>query len=215
MQASAPESLIQIIGQGLRITLVLAVLTGLVFPALVTVVGQSLFPYQVNGSLLRNSAGQVIGSALIGQQFTGAQYFHPRPSAAGTGYTGEASSGTNLGQTSVKLFEGATDDPTTKQIDESFLGIKQLAESYRKENGLPASFAVPVDAVTRSASGLDPDISLINARIQASRVAKARNLSLLEVLKTVDKYTQHRQFGILGEPRVNVLLLNLALDQHR
>ncbi len=154
-----------------------------------------------------------MGSALIGQQFTRPEYFHPRPSAAGSGYSGESSSGTNLGQTSAKLFEGTADDATTKNVDESFTGIKQLAEAYRKENGLAASFAVPVDAVTRSGSGLDPHISLANAKIQAARVAKARNLPLSDVLKAVKQYTQNRDFGFLGEPRVNVLLLNLGLDR--
>jgi potassium-transporting ATPase KdpC subunit len=212
---SAPRSFIQPIIQGVRVTLVLAALTGLVFPFLITLIGQSIFSYQANGSLLRDSAGKVIGSALIGQQFTRPEYFHPRPSAAGSGYAGESSSGTNLAQTSAKLFEGTADDAKTKNVDESFMGIKQLAEAYRKENGLANSSGVPVDAVTRSGSGLDPDISPANAQLQATRVAKARNLPLSDVLKTVNKYTQNRDFGFLGEPRVNVLLLNLALDHPR
>jgi K+-transporting ATPase ATPase C chain len=214
MNHSSLKSFMKPIMQALRATLVLGILTGLIFPILITLIGQVLFPYQSNGSLLRDSTGKVIGSALIGQQFARPEYFHPRPSAAGNGYAAESSSGTNLGPTSAKLFEGTIDDPKTKDVDESFMGVKQLAESYRKENGLAAAFPVPVDAVTRSGSGLDPHISLANAKLQASRVAKARNLPASDILKIVAKHTESREFGILGEPRVNVLLINLALDQH-
>jgi len=187
----------------LRATIVLAVLTGLVFPAVVTLFAQLFFPEQANGSLIRNSAGQVIGSKLIGQMFVKPEYFHPRPSAAGSGYDGAASGGTNLGPTSAKLILG----------DKGFKGIKQLAEDYRKENLLAPDEKVPVDAVTRSGSGLDPDISPANAELQARRVAQARKMQLDELLALVRKKTEGRQLGFLGEPHVNVLMLNLALDE--
>jgi potassium-transporting ATPase KdpC subunit len=197
--------------QATRATIVIAVLTGIVFPLVVTGLAQVLFPHQANGSLLKNANGQVIGSELIGQQFTQAKYFHPRPSAAGSGYAGEASAGSNLGPTSAKLFEGVADDPKTP-ADESFAGVKQLAQAYRKENGLGDSDKIPVDAVTRSASGLDPHISIANANMQAARVAKARNLPVVVIMSDVEKATEQRQFGFLGEPRVNVLILNISLD---
>jgi len=209
----AIDSMIPIVVQAARATLVLAVLTGLIFPLAMTALAQLLFPDKANGSLIRRTDGTVIGSSLIGQQFTKPQYFHPRPSAAGSGYAGEASSGTNLGPTSARLFEGAADDPKTKDDDESFLGVKQLANAYRKENLLPSSFKIPVDAVTRSGSGLDPHISVQNAMIQAKRVAIARKLPLAVIMTNVLQHTERRHLGILGEPRVNVLLLNLALDE--
>ncbi len=187
----------------LRATLVLAFLTGLVFPAVVTLCAQLLFPDQANGSLIRNQSGQVIGSRLIGQMFVKPEYFHGRPSAAGQGYAGEASGGTNLGPTSSKLILGSKD----------FVGIKQLAESYRSENLLGATDKVPVDAVTRSGSGLDPDISPANAMLQARRVSAARHLMLEQVIALVQQHIEGRQLGFIGEPRVNVLLLNLALDK--
>ena len=206
--------MLKTIMQATRATIVIAVLTGIIFPLVVTAVAQVLFPYQANGSLIRNAKGEVVGSALIAQQFTRAEYFHPRPSAAGSGYAGEASAGTNLGPTSAKLFEGTPDDPKTP-ADESFAGVKQLAQAYRKENGLAETGKVPVDAVTRSASGLDPHISVANARIQAARVAKARNLPFDVIMSDVEKATEQRQFGFLGEPRVNVLLLNISLDSKK
>lgn len=195
----------------LRMTLVLAILTGLAFPLLITAVAQVLYADKANGSLVRDNAGKVIGSKLLAQKFESAKYFHPRPSAAGSGYAGEASGGTNLGPTSSKLLVGVPDDPSTK-ADESFAGIKQLAESYRKENSLGANQAIPVDAVTRSASGLDPDISEANALMQAPRVANARNLKLDAITDMIHKYKTDRDFQILGEPRVNVLTINMALD---
>lgn len=187
----------------LRATLLLASLTGLVFPAIVTLLSQVLFPDQANGSLVRDGAGQTKGSRLIGQSFTRAEYFHGRPSAAGSGYAGESSGGTNLGPTSARLILGAKD----------FAGIKQLAEAYRRENLLLPDERVPVDAVTRSGSGLDPDISAENAALQARRVAAARHLPEEAVQALVRRHTEGRQFGFLGEPRLNVLMLNLALDQ--
>lgn len=195
-----------------KMTIVLALLTGVAFPLAITGISQAVFPEQANGSLLKNARGKVIGSKLIAQKFETPKYFHPRPSAAGSGYAGEASSGTNLGPTSAKLINGIVDDPKTK-TDESFSGIKQLAEAYRKENGLPADAPVPVDAVTRSGSGLDPDISEANALLQADRVAKARNMDVAQVKTLITKTKTDRDLGLLGEPRVNVLVLNLALDR--
>jgi len=199
--------------QATRATLLLALLTGIIFPLLITALGQTLFPGQANGSLIKSPTGTVIGSRLLAQQFVKSEYFHPRPSAAGAGYAGEASSGTNLGPTSSKLFTGQLDDLKTKEVDESFSGVKQLAQIYRKENNLPENYQVPVDAVTRSGSGLDPDISITNAKLQATRVAMARHLPQQTVLNAVSKKASQRYLGLFGEPRVNVLLLNIALDQ--
>jgi K+-transporting ATPase ATPase C chain len=188
---------------GALVTVVLAVLTGLIFPLGMTLIAQLAFPLQANGSLITNSSGQVIGSRLIGQGFAKPQYFHPRPSAAGAGYAGESSGGTNYGPTSKKLILG----------DKDFAGIKQLADSYRKENSLSFDAKVPVDAVTRSASGLDPDITYANAMTQAVRVAKARHLPEQAIMSLVRTNLEIPQLGFLGEPRVNVLQLNLALDK--
>jgi K+-transporting ATPase ATPase C chain len=191
--------------------LVLTLLTGFLFPALITVIAKAAFPAQAEGSLIERD-GKVIGSSLIGQNFSAPRYFHPRPSAAGSGYDAAASSGTNLGPTSSKLLKGIPDDPATKDTDESFAGIPQLAAAYRTENGLAKDTTLPADAVTRSASGLDPHISPTNAALQATRVAKARGLSTDQVTELIAQNTEGRQFGLLGEPRVNVLRLNLALD---
>lgn len=190
--------------------LAFTVLTGLLFPLLITLISKVVMPAQANGSLLTRN-GKVVGSSLIGQPFTKPIYFHPRPSAAGSGYDASASSGTNLGPTSDKLINGIKDDPKTK-ADESFDGIKQLALAYRKDNALAASADVPADAVTRSASGLDPQISPENAALQAPRVAKARGLSLDKVQGLIAQNTQNRSLGVLGEAGVNVLQLNMALD---
>lgn len=195
-----------------RATLVLAVLTGLLFPLAITGIAQVFFPAEAHGSLIRDAAGQVVGSRLIGQPFSKPEYFHPRPSAAGSGYAGEASSGTNLGPTSSKLIVGIADDPATKDTDESYAGVKQLVEAYRQENHLAPDTRVPVDAVTRSASGLDPHVSLANALLQAPRVAAARGADAERVLALIRSHTAGRDLGVLGEPRVNVLELNLALD---
>jgi K+-transporting ATPase ATPase C chain len=162
-----------------------------------TGLGQVLFPNQANGSLVRDSSGNVIGSALLAQGFTQPQYFHPRPSAAGTdGYDPTSSGASNLGPTSQKLIDS----------------VRDRADAYRSENGLAADAQVPVDAVTASASGLDPDISPANALLQVGRVASARGLSADQVRNLVNQYTEGRTLFILGEPRVNVLKLNLALD---
>jgi len=181
-----------------QVTLVLAIFTGLLFPALVYVLAQSLFPYQANGSLMHNKEGAIIGSKLIGQNFSQPQYFHSRPSAAGNGYDATASAGTNLGPISKKLIDG----------------VLQLAQKYRQENGLPEASKIPVDAVTHSASGLDPQISIQNASLQAPRIANSRGLTLQVVHELIKTHTSARQFGFLGEPGVRVLELNMALDEH-
>ncbi|HVP37638.1 MAG TPA: K(+)-transporting ATPase subunit C [Candidatus Saccharimonadales bacterium] len=188
------------------------VLTGLVFPGVITAFAQLLFPHQANGSLLVRG-GTVVGSALIAQGFTAPGYFHPRPSAAGSGYDAGNSSGTNLGPTSDKLIHGVHKKLPNGQDDPgNFDGIRDLTIAYRAENGLAKDAPVPSDAVTRSGSGLDPHISPGNAGLQAARVARARGLSESAVRKLVVENTELRQFGLLGEPRVNVLRLNLALD---
>lgn len=196
----------------LLLTVFFVVLTGLAFPGVIWAIGQTVFPYQAGGSLIRDAHGNVIGSALIGQSFTQPKYFHPRPSAAGAGYDAANSSGTNLGPTSDKLVNGVKDDPATKDVDESFAGFRDLAKAYREENGLEPDALVPADAATRSASGLDPDISVGNAELQVARVAKARNLSPEQVRQVLAQNESGRWLGLFGEPRVNVLLLNLALD---
>lgn len=185
--------------------LVMTVLTGLVYPLVITGIGQVAFPFQANGSLLTGANGTVIGSALIGQEFTKPQYFHPRPSATlSTGPTPVPApyNAANSGASNLA--------PTNKVLIQT---VQQRADAYRKENNLAANTPVPVDAVTASGSGLDPDISPANAALQAPRVAQARTLPLATVTAMVAKYTTGRTFGILGEPRVNVLQLNLALDQ--
>lgn len=193
------------------LTLFFILVTGLAFPAVITGIAQVAFPHQANGSLITQD-GKVIGSEIIGQGFAKPQYFHPRPSAAGNGYDAANSSGTNLGPTSDKLINGVADDPKTKDTDESFDGVKQLAEKYRKENGLAADALLPADAVTRSASGLDPHISPRNAEFQADRVAKARGMDIAKVKELIAANTDAPFIGVFGDPAVNVLKLNRALD---
>ncbi len=184
----------------LVVTLSLGLLAGVVFPALIIGAAQILFPEQADGSLLRKADGHVIGSTLIGQRFSRPEYFHPRPSAAGSnGYDAAASSGLNLASTNSLLFET----------------IDERAQAYRAENGLPADARLPADAVTTSASGLDPHISPANAELQVSRVARARGMSEEAVRKLVDGHTRGQFLSSFGEPRVNVLELNLALDELR
>jgi potassium-transporting ATPase KdpC subunit len=182
--------------------LVLTALTGCVFPLLLLAIARPLFPRQSGGSLARR-AGVVSGSQLIGQEFTRPEYCQSRPSAAGSGYDGTASGGTNLGANNPKLVNGASE----------FAGIRQLAEAYRRRNGLASDVIIPIDAVTRSASGLDPHISLANALLQVPRVARARGLSENVVRRLVTDHLEGRQFGFLGNPHVSVLELNVALDQ--
>ena len=193
----ARESLWQHTRTAVLVVIVLTVLLGIVYPLGMTGLSQVIFPSQANGSLVRDSAGNVVGSALLAQNFSKPEYFHPRPSAAGTdGYDATNSGASNLGPTNQKLIDAARDRATT----------------YREENGLAANALVPVDAMTASASGLDPDISPANALIQAGRVANARNLPEDQVRRLVNQYTEERTLGVFGEPRVNVLQLNRALD---
>jgi potassium-transporting ATPase KdpC subunit len=193
--------------------LVITLVFGLLFPFAITAVAQVVFHHQANGSLIEQG-GKVIGSELIGQNFSAPGYFHPRPSAAGNGYDASNSSGTNLGPTSDKLINGIHKKlPNGKDDPGNFDGIKDLAAAYRKENGMPDNAPVPADAVTRSASGLDPEISPANADLQVGRVAKARSLTEDQVRSLVGENTAGRTLGFIGEPRVNVLKLNLALDQ--
>lgn len=198
----------------IRITLVLLLLVSGVYPLVVWGLSQAAFRHQANGSLITDAQGRTVGSALLAQGFTRPEYFHPRPSAAGSGYDPTASSGTNLGPTSDKLINGIHKKTADGKDDPSnFDGVKDLAAAYRTENSLPAGTLVPVDAVTRSASGLDPQISPANAGLQAARVAKARRISEEAVHQAIAQNTQGRSLGFLGEPGVNVLTLNLALDK--
>jgi K+-transporting ATPase ATPase C chain len=176
--------------------LVLTIVTGLIYPAAVTGVAQLVFPRQSHGSLV-SSGGTVVGSDLIGQNFSKPQYFHPRPSAAGTaGYDAVSSSGSNLGPTSQKLTDG----------------VKAAVAQYRKENP-DFHGPIPADAVTASGSGLDPHISPANADIQAARVARTRGVDPAAVRQLVSQSAEHPWLGFIGESRVNVLRLNLALDR--
>lgn len=177
------------------LTVILCAITGLIYPGIVTGLAQLFFPRQARGSLV-TSNGRVIGSALIGQRFAGAEYFHPRPSNAGAGYDDTLSGGTNLGPTSAKLADTL---------------IANAVESVVTNDG-GARGRIPSDMVTSSASGLDPEISPDNARLQVARVARERGMDPGAVQALVDRYTEGRQLGVLGERRVNVLRLNLALD---
>src|SRR5215470_641764 len=228
---------------------VMTVLTGLLYPAVITGISQAVFKDQANGSLIVKD-GQVIGSRLIGQNFSKDEYFHPRPSSAGSnGYDPTATSGSNLGPTSAKLLNGTTKvDDKTKQEVVDFDGVKDRVVHYCVDNGLPyessvpldkfkddrgnlddvqlikafndekaplvfaARTPIPADAVTASASGIDPHISPRNADIQAARVANARGLTVPQIQQVIAQHTEGRTLGFLGEPRVNVLELNLALD---
>jgi len=185
-------------GRSIVATIFFAVILCGVYPLVVFGVSQLLFPHQATGSLLVDRSGAVRGSALLAQNFTGAKYFHPRPSAAGAnGFDATSSGGSNLGPTSSNLVANLTQNIAT----------------WRSDNGLATDAIVPADAVTASASGLDPHISVANAELQIPRVAKARGLSEDRVRKLVQQNTRGRDFGVFGEPRVNIMTLNFALDQ--
>lgn len=170
-------------------------LLGVAYPLVVTGISQVLFHDKANGSLIERD-GVVVGSSLLGQNFTSPRYFHPRPSAAGDGYDGTASSGSNLGPTNPDFLQS----------------VAERVGAYRAENGLGGDVLVPVDAVTASGSGLDPQISVRNARLQAPRVAYERGLEVDVVLMAIDAHTSSRPLAVLGDPGVNVLELNLSLD---
>ena len=178
------------------LTLLFCVTTGLVYPGVVTALSQLLFPHRANGSLIQSAGGQVIGSELIGQPFARPEYFHARPSAAGNGDDGTASGGTNRGPTDVKLADTL---------------IAQAVDSAVKLDGAVKG-RVPSDLVTSSGSGLDPHISPASAVLQVGRVARARHADSAAVRALVERHIEGRQFGFFGEPRVNVLRLNVALD---
>jgi K+-transporting ATPase ATPase C chain len=233
---------------GLRISLFATVLLGVVYPLSVTGICQVFFPHQANGSLI-TAGGKVIGSELIGQNFSKPEYFQPRPSSAGSGYDATASSGSNLGATSAKLVHGTTkiDDKKNEVVD--FDGINLRIVHFCLDNDIPYESSapldrfkdasgglddvklikafnddkaplvftpkapIPADAVTASGSGLDPDISPASAQAQAARVAKARGISTGQADQLIARFTGGRDLGLLGEPRVNVLKLNLAMDR--
>ncbi|HLZ57944.1 MAG TPA: potassium-transporting ATPase subunit C [Ktedonosporobacter sp.] len=212
----------------IMLTLVLTIITGFIYPGIVTAIAQVIFPYQANGSL-HTVNGKVIGSDLIGQQWTSPKYFHGRPSV--TGYAADSSSGSNIGPTNAQLITGngsevtvaaGTPPPTggtpvagkkdTYYVPGTYLGVQNYADQFRKENGLAPDAQVPVDMVTASASGIDPDISIEGALLQANRIAQARGLSKDAVTRLVTDHIHGRFLWIFGEPYVNVLELNLALD---
>ncbi len=233
---------------GLRIKIFMTIVLGIVYPLAMTGISQLIFPKQANGSLISRN-GKVIGSELIGQNFTKAEYFHPRPSSAGGGYDATASSGSNLGPTSAKLVRGTikTDDKKNEIVD--YDGVSLRIVHFCIDNGIPYESSIPLDrfknasgdlddvkliqafnddkaplvftpkspipadAVTASSSGLDPHISPASAQSQAARVAKARGISLDQANQLIARFTEGPDLGLLGEPRVNVLKLNLALDQ--
>jgi K+-transporting ATPase ATPase C chain len=232
---------------GFLMMVVMTILTGLIYPGIVTGLAQVLFRDQANGSLVVSN-GQVVGSHLIGQSFAKPEYFHPRPSSAGSGYDPTASAGSNLGPTSAKLMNGTTkvDDKKNEVVD--FDGVEDRIVHYCLDNDIPyessipldtfkdahgdlddvklikafnddktplvftPKTAIPADAVTASASGLDPHISPANADAQAARVAKARGIPAQQVRDLVARHTEGRDLGFLGEPRVNVLTVNMDLD---
>jgi len=185
-------------GRSIVATIVFAIVGCGIYPLIVFGLGQLMFPHQANGSLLVDKSGAVRGSSLLCQNFTSDKYFHPRPSAAGAnGYDPTSSGGSNLGPTSSNLVANITGN----------------IAAYRSDNNMPANAPVPADAVTESASGLDPHISVANAELQIPRVARARGVTEDQVRKLVEENTSGRDLGVFGEPRVNVMTLNFALDQ--
>ena len=240
--------MIKELGPGLRLTIAFTILTGLLYPAVMTGLSELIFPKQTKGSLVTVN-GTVVGSSLIGQSFTKPEYFHPRPSVAGTGYDATASGGTNLGPTSAKLLHGTTATDNKGKETVSFDGIENRIVHYCMDNDIQYESSVPLDkfkdaqgnlddvklidafndtknplvftakqpipqdAVTASSSGLDPHISPANAEIQATHVAKARGVSPDQVKALIPQFTDRADWGFLGEPRVNVLLLNVELDR--
>jgi potassium-transporting ATPase KdpC subunit len=220
--------------RGLLMMAVMTVVTGLVYPAVITALAQIIFHDQANGSLV-SVGGTVVGSRLLGQRFTKPEYFHPRPSAAGSGgYDPTASGGSNLGPTSAKLLDDTKLRAVHYCVDNNIpfassvpidrfkdahdnLDDVKLIEAFNDEKAplaFRATTAIPADAVTASASGLDPHISPRNAELQAARVASARGVPVDRVQGLIAQHTEGRTLGFLGEPRVNVLELNLALDEH-
>ncbi len=179
------------------LTLLFCVITGVVYPGVVTALSQLFFPHRANGSLIQPAGGQVIGSELIGQPFARPEYFHPRPSAAGNGYDGTASGGTNKGPTDVKLADT--------------LIVQAVDSAVKLDGGVKGR--IPSDLVTASGSGLDPHVSPASALLQVERVARARHADSAAVRALVERHIEGPQLGFLGDPRVNVLVLNLALDR--
>lgn len=240
--------MIKELGPGLRLTIAFTILTGLIYPAVMTGISQAIFPHQANGSLIRID-GKVVGSSLIGQSFSDPEYFHPRPSSAGNGYDATQSGASNLGPTSAKLILGATSKDSSGKDIVSFDGIDDRIVHYCLDNDIPYKSSIPLDrfkdaqgnlddvklidafndspnplvfspkvpipsdAVTGSASGLDPDISPANAALQVDRVAKARAANPNQVRLLIAEFTRNPDLGFIGEPRVNVLELNIALDR--
>jgi len=240
--------MIKELGPGFRLTLAFTILTGLLYPAAITVLSQLIFPNRANGSMVTVN-GKTVGSALIAQGFSKPEYFHPRPSSAGSGYDGGLSAGSNLGPSSAKLLRGTTkmDDKKKEVVD--FDGVNLRVVHYCLENDIPfessqplerfkdadgnvddvqlikafndekepltfkASAPIPSDAVTASSSGLDPHISPANAEMQVARVAKARGIAPDQIKQLIAEYTASAGLGFLGEPGVNVLMLNVALDE--
>jgi potassium-transporting ATPase KdpC subunit len=240
--------MIKELGPGFRLTLIFTILLGLVYPLAMTGISQAIFPRQANGNMVE-VGGKVVGSSQIAQGFSKPEYFHPRPSAAGSGYDGALSAGSNLGPTSAKLLRGTTrmDDKNNEIVD--FDGISLRVVRYCLENEIPFESSVPfdqfknadgsvdevklvkafsdenvplvvtpqtpvpADAVTASSSGLDPHISPANADIQAARVARTRGVSVEQVEQLIAQNTNRADLGFLGEPGVNVFMLNIALDQ--
>ncbi|MGB3067843.1 MAG: K(+)-transporting ATPase subunit C [Ottowia sp.] len=207
VQESTGSLLKGLAGPCVRSAVFLALLTGLAYPLLTTGVAQLLLPRQANGSLIEQG-GVVLGSALIGQSFTQARYFHPRPSATTAPDPRDAAKTIGMPY-NAGISAASNQGPTNQALADA---VAQRVADYRRTNGLAADALVPIDAVTASGSGLDPHISLANAQAQSARVAKARGLALEQVRQVLAQNTETRVFGLLGEPRVNVLRLNLALD---